>query len=188
MRARRVRHLFSRRCRSRRRSRAAGVGRRRIRRRARTRARSPRRPTARRGLSDWTAESEGCLSTAAVSGFDDSGATLAAGESDGTDNLTLLSNTPKPAPFDAEGDFNSDLAFENGYAFGGNYDGVQIWDVRDGQTPALASSIHCPGSQNDVTVNDGILVTSTDSRRNERPCDEHGDDHAEPDPSRRGRA
>ena len=103
--------------------------------------------------------------------FDDSAAQLAAGESDGTDNLTLLSSAPKPPPFEAEADFNSDLAFENGYAFGGNYDGVQIWDVRDGQTPALASFIHCPGSQNDVTVNDGILVTSTDSLRNKAECE-----------------
>ncbi len=121
-------------------------------------------------LAAWTSDSEGCMSAAVVNGFDDSGATLAAGQSDGTDNLTLLSNTPKPAPFEAEADFNSDLAFENGYAYGGNYDGVQIWDVRDGQTPALASYIHCPGSQNDVTVNDGILVTSTDSRRTNDSC------------------
>jgi hypothetical protein len=41
------------------------------------------------------------------------GRVVAAGESDGTDNLTLLSNTPKPAPFETEGDFNSDLAFDN---------------------------------------------------------------------------
>jgi WD40 repeat protein len=84
------------------------------------------------------------MSAAAVNGYDDSAATLAAGESDETDNLTLLSNTPKAAPFETEADFNSDLAFENGYAFGGNNDRVQIWDVRDGQT-ALASFIHCPG-------------------------------------------
>jgi hypothetical protein len=122
-------------------------------------------------FASWTAESEGCMNQSAVQGFDDSGATLAAGESDGTDNLTLLSNTPKPTPFEAEADFNSDIAFENGYAFGGNYDGVQIWDVRNGQTPALAAFIHCPGSQNDVTVNDGILVTSTDSIRNKAECE-----------------
>ena len=121
-------------------------------------------------FADWTAENEGCMSAAVVNSFDDSGATLAAGEQAGTDNLTLLSNTPKAPPFETETDFNSDLAFENGYAFGGNYDGVQIWDVRDGQTPALASIIHGPGSQNDVTVNDGILVTSTDSRRTNDSC------------------
>ncbi len=124
--------------------------------------------------ADWFAswaESEGCMNAAAVAGFDDSDADLAAGEQAGTPNLTLQSSTPKAEPFEAEADFNSDLAFENGYAFGGNYDGVQIWDVRDGQTPALASKIHCPGSQNDVTVNDGILVTSTDSIRNKAECD-----------------
>jgi hypothetical protein len=89
----------------------------------------------------------------------------------GTENLQLRSNTPRPAPFADHGDFNSDLAFANGYAFGGNYDGVQIWDVRDPDAPKLAASIHCPGSQNDVTVNDGILVTSTDSIRNKAECD-----------------
>jgi hypothetical protein len=122
------------------------------------------------GWVGWADQPEGCTSAAAINNYDDSGATLAAGETDGTDNLTLLSSTPKTAPFELETDFNSDLAFENGYAFGGNYDGVQIWDVRDGQTPALASFIHCPGSQNDVTVNDGILVTSTDSRRTNDTC------------------
>jgi hypothetical protein len=122
-------------------------------------------------FADWTAEGEGCVSQAAQNGFDDSAAVLAPGETDGTDNLTHLSNAPKPPPFDVEADFNSDIAFENGYAFVGNYDGVQIWDIRDGQTPALAAYIHCPGSQNDVTVNDGILVTSTDSVRNKAECE-----------------
>jgi hypothetical protein len=117
------------------------------------------------------AKAEGCLSASVVNSFDDSNAALpSAGTSDGTDNLTLQSNTKKSAPFEAEGDFNSDLAFENGFAYGGNYDGVQIWDVRGGKTPTLASAIHCPGSQNDVTVNDGILVTSTDSRRTDDAC------------------
>ena len=122
-------------------------------------------------FADWTADSEGCMSAAATRNFDDSATQLAAGQVDGTPNLTLTSNTPKAPPFEATGDFNSDLAFENGYAYGGNYDGVQIWDVRDGETPRMASSIHCPGSQNDVTVNDGILVTSTDSIRNKAECD-----------------
>jgi hypothetical protein len=120
--------------------------------------------------AQWTAESEGCINPAAVRGFDDSSAELAAGETDGTDNLTLVSSTAKQPPFETQDDFNSDIAFENGYAFVGNYDGVQIYDVRDGQTPALASIISCPGSQNDVTVNDGILVTSTDSRRTDDSC------------------
>ena len=132
-------------------------------------------------------EPEGCTSTAAIENYDDSGATLAAGETDGTTNLTLLSNTPKPAPFETETDFNSDLAFENGYAFGGNYDGVQIWDVRDGQTPALASVDPLPG----------LAERRHGQRRHPRHLDrlaphqrlvrERGDDHAERS-RRRGRA
>jgi hypothetical protein len=118
--------------------------------------------------ADWTAESEGCMSPAAVAGFDDSAAQLAPGETAGTDNLSLLYSKPKQ--FAPAASFNSDIAFENGYAFVGNYDGIQIWDVRDGQEPALAALISCPGSQNDVTVNDGILVTSTDSRRTDDSC------------------
>jgi hypothetical protein len=126
-------------------------------------------PTA-EWFAAWTEEGEGCMNAAAVRGFDDSDAQLtAAGASDGTPNLTLTSNTPKAPPFETTADLNSDLAFENGFAYGGNYDGVQIWDVRS-ETPRLASFIHCPGSQNDVTVNDGILVTSTDSRRTDDTC------------------
>jgi hypothetical protein len=126
-------------------------------------------PTA-EWFAAWTEEGEGCMNAAAVRGFDDSDAQLtAAGASDGTPNLTLTSNTPKAPPFETTADLNSDLAFENGFAYGGNYDGVQIWDVRS-EIPRLASFIHCPGSQNDVTVNDGILVTSTDSRRTDDTC------------------
>jgi len=121
-------------------------------------------------LADWTTENEGCISQAAQSGFDDSAAELAAGQTDGTDNLSLLYSKPKPAGHEVEADFNSDVAFEDGYAYVGNYDGFQVWDVRDGQEPALAKTVLCPGSQNDVTVNDGILVTSTDSRRTNDSC------------------
>ncbi len=48
------------------------------------------------------AENEGCMSAAVVNGFDDSGATLAAGESDGTDNLTCATarrrRSRRPSP------------------------------------------------------------------------------------------
>jgi hypothetical protein len=122
-------------------------------------------------FAEWTEAYDSCLGSSAVQNFDDSGADLQPGEEAGTPNLRLLSNTPKAPPFEAESDFNSDLAFEGGYAYQGNYDGVQIWDVRNPLRPRLASQIHCPGSQNDVTVNDGILVTSTDSVRNKPGCD-----------------
>jgi hypothetical protein len=122
-------------------------------------------------FADWTAQNDGCMSTAAVRGFDDTSAQLAPGETDGTPNLTNVFNKPKAPPFEVEGDFNSDLAFEGDYAYQGNYDGVQIFDVSKPSKPKLVSTIHCPGSQNDVTVNDGILVTSTDSVRNKAECE-----------------
>ena len=43
--------------------------------------------------------------------------------------------------------------------------------MRDARPAELVSQVHCPGSQNDITVNDGILVTSTDSRRTDDSCD-----------------
>ena len=123
-------------------------------------------------FADWSASYDDCLAQSASANFDDSGAQLtAASAEDGTRNLKLMASQAKPAPFETEGDFNSDIAFENGYAFQGNYDGFMVWDVREPENPRLASSVHCPGSQNDVTVNDGILVTSTDSIRNKAECD-----------------
>jgi hypothetical protein len=98
-------------------------------------------------LAEWTADSECCMSAAAANGFDDSGAQLGPDDSEGTDTLTLLSNAPKPPPFETESDFNSDIAFENGYAFVGNFDGVRIWDVDAGARgvhplPGLAERRH----------------------------------------------
>jgi hypothetical protein len=125
------------------------------------------------GASPWDSWSEAvkenCASEAVISNYDDSGAQLAEGET-GTRNLRLLSNTPKEPPLETEGDLNSDLAFEDGYAYQGNYDGFVVWDVRKPGRPKIVSQVHCPGSQNDVTVNDGILVTSTDSRRTDDSC------------------
>ncbi len=122
-------------------------------------------------FEDWGEAYEGCMSKVAVQNFDDSDAQLAPGETAGTRNLKLLASTPKSKPFEVTGDFNSDLAFEDGYAYQGNYDGVQVWNVDRPRDPELVGALHCPGSQNDVTVNDGIMVTSTDSRRNKPECD-----------------
>ncbi len=53
-----------------------------------------------------------CLPDEQLAALDDSGADLAVGESAGTDNIKLLANLPKQAPFDAETSYNSDLAFQ----------------------------------------------------------------------------
>ena len=125
-------------------------------------------------FEEWGDAYEVCIGAAAAKNFDDSGARLEPGDATGTSNLKHLFNRPKSAPFDdivTNTDLNSDLAFEDGYAFQGNYDGIQVFDVRKGDRPSYAGFVHCPGSQNDVTINDGILVTSTDSRRNKAECE-----------------
>jgi hypothetical protein len=117
------------------------------------------------------AEKSVCVSESVQQRYDDSKALLATEGAEGTKNLKLLSSNPKPTPFESEGALNSDLAFEDGYAYQGNYNGVSIWNVKEPENPVLVNVIECLGSQNDVTVNDGILITSTDSRRVSSACD-----------------
>ena len=116
------------------------------------------------------AEESVCISKSATSRYDDSDAKLTKSDQTATAGLRLLASRAKAGPFNTEAAFNSDIAFEGGYAYVGNYEGVTIYDVRDPSNPTVAGQILCPGSQNDVTVNDGILVTSTDSRRTNDSC------------------
>ena len=119
----------------------------------------------------WEGAAEStCTSAAAARGFDDSGAKLTTAGAVGTKNLKHVSNTPKSGVFEPEGAFMSDLAFDNGYAYQGNYNGIRIFDVREPESPKLVSEIACFGAQNDVTVNDGILVTSTDALMTDDSC------------------
>src|SRR5690349_15224832 len=60
---------------------------------------------------------------------------LPVGASAGSANITLLANLPKPAPFDLETSYNSDLAFQGRYAFGGNYDGFVVYDIANPKKP-----------------------------------------------------
>ena len=121
-------------------------------------------------LSWQGAEESICASRSVTSRYDDSDAKLTREGQSATAGLRLIASRAKHGPFNTESAFNSDLAFENGYAYQGNYEGVTIYDVRDPSNPTVAGQILCPGSQNDVTVNDGILVTSTDSRRTNDGC------------------
>ncbi len=113
---------------------------------------------------------EGCFTEAEVAAMDDSGATLAPGDTASSPNVTLLANLPKSGPFEAYSAFGSDLAFWGRYAFQGNYNGFQITDVSDRANPSIVSQVNCPGSQNDISVWKNLVVTSTDSRRNDDSC------------------
>jgi len=116
------------------------------------------------------AEESICTSKSVTSRYDDSDAKLTRSGQAATAGMRLIASRSKQGPFAPYAAFNSDLAFEDGYAYQGNYDGVTIWDVRDPSNPKLAGQIRCTGAQNDVTINDGILITSTDSRRNNDGC------------------
>jgi hypothetical protein len=103
--------------------------------------------------------------------LDDSDAALAPGEIDKSDNIELLANIPKSGPFAGESSFNSDLAFQGDYAFQGNYDGLSVFDIRKPHKPQLVTQVLCPGSQNDISVYDDVLVLSVDSSRSNDSCD-----------------
>ncbi|GAA2100488.1 LVIVD repeat-containing protein [Actinomadura alba] len=87
-----------------------------------------------------------------------------------SDNIRHLANIPKQAPFNTESNLNSDLAFQGKYAFAGNYGGLTIFDISRPSQPTVVSTVVCPGSQNDVSVNGNLLYLSTDSARSDDSC------------------
>jgi|GEM_PF-1162812 len=97
-----------------------------------------------------------------------------------SDNMTLLSNTPKQAPLEA---FNSDISFWGDYAFQGNYDGFRIWDISKPKDPELVSQVLCPGGQGDVSVSEdgSLLFMSVDYARTDDTCSSSPTSTANPD-------
>ncbi|WP_226382678.1 LVIVD repeat-containing protein [Pseudonocardia oceani] len=85
-------------------------------------------------------------------------------------NVRPIANLPKQAPFDGEQSHGTDMAFADGHAYVGNYDGFVVYDVREPAEPRIVSQVLCPGSQNDVSVSDGLLFLSTDSRWSDDTC------------------
>ena len=95
---------------------------------------------------------------------------LKPGETDSSDNLSLISNIPKLGAFDDVNALNSDLAFKGTYAFAGNYNGFMIYDVKRPKHPRIVAQVVCPGSQNDISVYRDLLVLSVDSSRSDDSC------------------
>jgi len=69
---------------------------------------------------------------------------------------------------------NSDIAFEGDYAFQGNYNGVNIYNIADPENPVLTTSIICPGSQNDVSVYKNLLFMSVEATSAKKDCSTGG--------------
>jgi hypothetical protein len=81
--------------------------------------------------------------------------------------LEHLANRPKPA---AVSGTNSDIAFQGDYAFVGNYNGINIYNIANPASPTLTTSIACPGSQNDVSVWGNLLFVSVESTAAKLDC------------------
>ena len=113
---------------------------------------------------------QGCLSERQLSRLGESEADLAPGET-ASEKMTLLANIPKNGAFASESSFSSDLAFQGDYAYAGNYNGFSVYDISDPSSPTQVAQVLCPGSQNDVSVYQDLLVLSTDSSRSNNSCD-----------------
>jgi hypothetical protein len=84
-----------------------------------------------------------------------------------TDGIDLLSTQPKPVGVNAT---NSDLAFSGDYAYSGNYNGVNIYDVSDPASPVLDTSVLCPGNQNDISTYGDLLILSVEATSGRVDC------------------
>ncbi|WP_405139530.1 hypothetical protein OG589_23410 [Sphaerisporangium sp. NBC_01403] len=69
---------------------------------------------------------------------------------------------------------NSDLAFGGNYAFSGNYNGFNIYDISTGGNPVLKTSVVCPGGQGDLSVYGNLLFMSVEETRGRIDCGTQG--------------
>ncbi|MFG1698371.1 LVIVD repeat-containing protein [Nonomuraea sp. NPDC049309] len=83
-------------------------------------------------------------------------------------NVTHVLNIPKPDPI--ADTINTDIAFQDGYAYVGNYGGFSIYDIRKPEKAKVVSSVVCPGSQMDVSVYGNLLFAAVDSSRSDDSC------------------
>ncbi|MBB5074746.1 LVIVD repeat-containing protein [Nonomuraea endophytica] len=88
-----------------------------------------------------------------------------------SDNMRQVTNVPKPA---ALADIHTDMAFQDNYAYVGNYYGFSIYDIRRPSRTSLVSTVICPGGQMDVSVYGDLLFAAVDSSRNDDSCNSTG--------------
>ena len=84
-------------------------------------------------------------------------------------NLEQVAHLPRPAVLGTG--INTDWAFQGRYAYGGNYNGFVVYDISRPEQPAIAATVLCPGSQNDISVKGDLLFLGTDSQRTNDSCD-----------------
>jgi hypothetical protein len=110
----------------------------------------------------------GAASATAGDGVGKSGTDLGPYEIGRSANVEHLKNIPHSGPL--TGATGSDLAFSDGKAFVGNYNGFVVYDVRRPSSPRMVAQVSCPGSQNDISVYGDLLFLSTDSSRSDDSC------------------
>ncbi|RJQ78804.1 hypothetical protein D5S17_12055 [Pseudonocardiaceae bacterium YIM PH 21723] len=86
-------------------------------------------------------------------------------------NVQHVANLPKQPPMDKQTSFGTDIAFQDHYAFAGNYDGFVVYDIADPAKPKITSQVQCAGGQNDISVSGNLLYLSTDYPRTNDSCD-----------------
>ncbi len=104
---------------------------------------------------------------------------LAAGWQDAEEaasNISLLSHRDRPPGFfdpEVPGNIvyaNTDMAFRGDYAFVGNFNGFNIYNVSEPESPELQVSIVCPGGQGDLSVYGNLLLMSVQETRSRIDC------------------
>jgi hypothetical protein len=145
-------------------------------------------PMARRTLTRWTkALAVPLLLSVAAAGAGaqarDPRIGLGAGYTDAKEasrGLELIAHRDRPTGFVNTADVsdfgfaNSDLAFSGTYAFQGNYNGFQVWDISNPASPTLRTSFVCTGGQGDLSVYKNLLFMSVEERRGRTDCGPQG--------------
>lgn len=80
---------------------------------------------------------------------------------------------------------NTDLTFAGDVLVAGNYHGFNAYDISQGNSPQLLSSIVCPGGQGDVSIVGDLLILSVEQTRGRLDCGLQG--VAEPESAERFR-
>ncbi|GGO76018.1 LVIVD repeat-containing protein [Nocardioides deserti] len=105
-----------------------------------------------------------------LSGMDRVEPAAAAGDVDRSRTMRLVANLPRSGRFAGEEAYGTDLAFKGRYAFGGNYEGFTVYDIRRPAKPRKVAQVVCPGAQNDISVHRNLLVLSVDTSRSDDSC------------------
>lgn len=96
-------------------------------------------------------------------------------------NTAVSASTETPTAEDEEEDeaeprpsllnfANTDLLFAGDVLVTGNYHGFNAYDISNGRSPELLSSVVCPGGQGDVSVIGDLLILSVEQTRGRLDC------------------